>query len=113
QIVWMFSFFEGQLRTDRTVALVKRFLTDRPNDPQKVNLAFRALQDQLVWAGQRQRTDRVNKKWLDARHELFEAARKDIGQFVKDFADKSDWVQQARLLAVDSFEREANLAAAV
>ena len=113
QIVWMFSFFEGQLRTDRTVALVKRFLTDRPTDPQKVQLAFRALQDQLAWAAQRQRTDRVNKKWLDARHDLFEAARKDISQFVKDFADKSDWVGQARLLAVDSFEREAQLAAAV
>ncbi len=113
QIVWLFAFFEGQLRTDRSVALINRFLTDRPADQQKVTLAFRALQDELVWAGQRQRTDRVNKKWLDARHELFEAARKDIGQFVKDFAEKADWVGQARLLAVDSFEREAQLAAAV
>ena len=113
QIVWMFAFFEGQLRTDRTVAIVKRFLADRPTDPQKLPFAFRALQDQLTWAGQRQRTDRVNNRWLDARHELFESARKDIGQFVKDFADKSDWVGQARLLAVDSFEREAQLAAAV
>ena len=113
QIVWMFSFFEGQLRTDRAVTLVKRFLTDRPTDPQKIPFAFRALQDQLAWASQRQRTERVNNKWLDARHELFEAARKDIGQFVKDFADKSDWVGQARLLAVDSFEREAQLAAPV
>jgi len=113
QILWIFTFFEGQLRTDRTVAYIKKFLTDRPNDPQRVAIAFRALQAQLTWAGQKQKTDRVNKAWLDSRHELYEAARREIAKFVKTYADKQDWAQQGRLLAVDSFDREAALAMVV
>lgn len=113
QILWIFTFFEGQLRTDRTVAYIKKFLTDRPSDPQRVAIAFRALQAQLTWAGQKQKTDRVNKAWLDSRHELFEAARREIAKFVKTYADKQDWVQQGRLLAVDSYDREAALAMVV
>ena len=113
QIVWLFTFFEGQLRTDRTVALIKKFLIDRPTDPQRVALAFRSLHAQLTWAGQKQKSDRINKKWLDGRHELFENARKDIATFVKTYADKADWVQQGRLLSVDSFDKEAALAMVV
>jgi TolA-binding protein len=113
QILWIFTFFEGQLRTDRTVAYIKKFLTDRPSDPQRVAIAFRALQAQLTWAGQKQKTDRVNKAWLDSRHELFEAARREIAKFVKTYADKQDWAQQGRILAVDSYDREAMLAMVV
>lgn len=113
QILWIFTFFEGQLRTDRTVAYINKFLKDRPSDSQRVALAFRALQAQLTWAGQKQKTDRIDKAWLDARHALFEAARREIAKFVKTYADKQDWAQQGRLLAVDSFDREAALAMVV
>jgi len=112
-IGWLFNFFEGQLRADHAVTLIKKFLTDRPNDSQKVQLAYRILNDQLTWAGQRQLKDRIDKKWLDVRHKLFEAARQEIAKFIKDFAERKDWVSQARLLSVDSYEREAGLAAVV
>src|SRR5688572_14239706 len=77
-IHWMFGFFESQLRADRAVALIKRYLSNRPTEPARVSLAFRILNNLLVWAAQRQPTDRVNKQWIDERHQRFEQARGEI-----------------------------------
>jgi TolA-binding protein len=112
-IAWMFGFFEGQLRPDRTVVLIRRYLTDRPDEPARVSLAFRVLNDLLAHAALCQPNERVNKKWIDERHERFEAARAQIAKFIDQFADRSDWVQQAQILRIDSYDRESQLAAMV
>ncbi len=112
-IHWMFGFFEGQLRADRAVAMIRRFLADRPSGPARVPLAFRILNDLLAYADQRQPTDRVNKQWLDERHERFQLARTEIAAFIKDYSDRRDWVQQAEILRIDSFDRESQLAAMI
>jgi TolA-binding protein len=112
-IHWMFGFFESQLRADRAVALIKRYLSNRPTEPARVSLAFRVLNNLLAWAAQRQPTDRVNKQWIDERHQRFEQARGEIEAFIKEFADRSDWVQQAQILQIDSYDRESQLAGLV
>jgi TolA-binding protein len=112
-IHWMFGFFEGQFRADRAVAMIRRYLTDRPTEPARVSLAFRILNDLLVYAAQRQPNDRINKQWLDERHERFEQAHREIEAFIKEYADRRDWVQQAQILRIDSFDRESQLAAMI
>jgi TolA-binding protein len=112
-IQWMFVFFEGQLRADRAVAMIRRYLDDRPNEPARVSLAFRILNDSLAYAGQRQATDRINKQWLDERHERYEQARREIEAFIKEYSDRRDWVQQAQILSIDSFGAESQLAAMI
>jgi TolA-binding protein len=113
EIIWLISFFEGQRRTDRAVALIDRFLKDRPTDPGRIGLSFQALADRLAWAGQRQPTEKIDLAWVDKHHGLFEAARTAIGAFIADYAAKTDWVNRARMLAVTSYEQEAGLASAV
>lgn len=112
-ILWLFGFFEGQARADRAIVYIKRFLADQPLDPAQVALAFQAIHDQLAWAGQRQKSDRINQAWVDARHALFEAARVELAAFIKAYADKQEWANRARLLVVESYEHEARLAGAV
>jgi TolA-binding protein len=112
-IHWMFGFFEGQLRADRAVVMIRKYLVDRPNEPARVSLAFRILNDLLAFAAQQQPKDRINKQWSDERHERFETARAEIEKFIKEYADRSDWVQQAQILQIDSYDREAQLAAMV
>ncbi|MEX2140622.1 MAG: tetratricopeptide repeat protein [Pirellulales bacterium] len=112
-IHWMFAFFEGQLRADRAVAMIRRYLNDRPTEPARVSLAFRILNDLLVYAAQRQPNDRINKQWLDERHERFEHARREIETFIKKYSDRRDWVQQAQILRIDSFGSESQLAAMI
>ena len=109
----MFSFFEGQLRPDRAVAMIRRYLTDRPGEPARVSLAYRVLNNLLAFAALRQPNDRIDNKWLDERHERFEQARREIDAFVKEYADRRDWVQQAQILRIDSFDRQSQLAAMI
>ena len=106
-IHWMFGFFEGQLRADRAVVMIRKYLGDRPTEPARVSLAFRVLDDLLVFAGQQQPKDRINKQWTDERHERFESARAEIEKFIEEYAERSDWVQQAQILRIDSYDREA------
>ncbi len=113
QILWLFGFFEGQLRADQAIVLIQRFLKDQPQDPAKLALAFRAIEDRLAWAAQANENDRRDLAWLDKHHQLFEAARKHIQEFIKEFSDKSEWVNRAHLLMADSFQREAAMAALV
>jgi TolA-binding protein len=110
-IHWMFGFFEGQLRSDRAVAMIRKYLTDRPGEPARVSLAFRVLNNLLAFAAQRHTGDRIDQKWLDERHERFEQARREIDAFVKEYSDRRDWVQQAQILRIDSFDRQSQLAA--
>lgn len=113
QVLWLFGFFEGQLRHDRAIVYIKKYLVDRPTEPARIALALQAINDQLAWAEERQPTVRVNQAWFDQRHARFEEARKEIAAFIKAQAGKPEYTQQARLLAVDSYDREAQLAAAV
>ena len=112
-VMWLFGFFEGQLRADRAIVLINRYLKDQPNDPARVALAFQSINDQLAWAAQRQPNDRVNLAWLDKHHELFEAARQSIDRFVADFESEKEWVEKALLLTAESYQREAEMTAAV
>jgi|GEM_PF-2094587 len=113
QIDWLFSFFENQQRANRAVAMIQEFLKDQPVDAARVALGYRAILDQLTWAARRQPTERVNKTWIDQRHTLFETARADLRQFLKDNAERREWLQKSQLLVAGTFEREAQLASAV
>ena len=115
EILWLVGFFEGQLRANRAVALIERFLADEPSDGARVVLSYRRLTDLLAWAGQRQAADKIDQAWVDARHELFEQARKAGDEFIKQYAApaQQDWVNHARLLKVDGYEQEAALVASV
>ncbi len=113
QICWMFGFFEGQTRTNRAMAMIQQFLKDRPNDRSRVALQFRAVTDQLSWAGQLQPKQRLDQKWIDEHHLLFDAARAELNKFIKAQTGKADWANQARLLLVESYDRESKLAAPV
>ncbi|HJS08296.1 MAG TPA: hypothetical protein VJ809_11580, partial [Pirellulales bacterium] len=110
-ILWMFGFFEGQLRPDRAVAMIRQYVTDRPAEPARVSLSFRVLNNLLAFAAQRQPNERIDQKWLDERHQRFEQARREIDAFVKEYSDRRDWVQQAQILRIDSFDRQSQLAA--
>jgi len=110
QLLWLFGFFEGQLRADRAIVLIRRFLTDLPSDPARTALALRAISDQLHWAGQRQPADRINVQWVDARHALYDQARTELRKFIAEQLDLPDYAHQARLLLVQSFQQEAALA---
>ena len=110
EIQWLFGFFENQLRADRAIVMIKRYLGDNPTDPERVALAYRSLSDQIIWVRQRKPSELVDQAWIDARHELFQQARKEINEFVAANADKKQWSSEAQLLLVNSFEQEAQLA---
>jgi TolA-binding protein/Tfp pilus assembly protein PilF len=112
-IHWMFGLFEGQLRPDRAVVLIRRYLGDRSTEPARVSLAYRVLTDLINYAALQQPTDRNNKTWIDQRHERFQQARAEIAKFIDEFSDRRDWVEHAQILRIDSFDREAQLAAQV
>lgn len=112
-VMWLFGFFEGQMRSDQAIVLIHRYLTDQPNDPDRVALAFQAINDQLTWAAQRQPNERVNLAWLDERHEWFQAARKSIQDFATEFSEETEWVNRALLLTASSYQREAEMTAAI
>ncbi len=112
-IHWMFGFFEGQLRPDRAVVLIRRYITDRPNEPARVSLAYRVLTNLIGYAALQQPTDRIDKAWIDQRHERFEQTRADIEQFINEYSDRRDWVEHAQILRIDSFDREAQLTAQI
>ncbi len=116
EILWMVGFLEGQQRADAAIALIERFLKDVPTDPARVALAYRAIEDRLKWANRLRPDEKVTQKWLDERHELFEAARREIDQFIKQYEDienQKHLVQQARMLKVESFLTESQRAAMV
>jgi TolA-binding protein len=113
QMLWLFGFFEGQLRADRAIVLIERYLNDNPEDPARVALAYRSINDRIERAVQRRPTERVNLAWLDERHELFEEARAKIAEFITAQAEQKDWVNKARMLRVSSYDRESQLAALV
>jgi TolA-binding protein len=112
QVLWLFGYFEGKLRADRAIVLIKRYIADRPNDPARLALAFQAINDQLTWAAQRQPQERLDQAWVDRRHAKFEDARREIAAFIAACRDQADWVHQAQLLAVSSYLQEADLVAA-
>ncbi len=109
RIMWLFGFFEGQLRADQAIVWIDRYLQDQPHDPAKVALAYQAINDQLTWAAQRQPGDRINLAWLETRHRLFETARQAIQLFIIDFADEQQWVNRAQLLIAESYDRESTM----
>jgi len=113
QVIRLFGWFERYGRPDKAADRIKKWLADRPADPQRVELAFRAILDRLVWAGRGRGEDRIDTGWLQARHELFDAARAEIAAFVAAYPDRKDQTHRALMAAVDSFIDEARLAAPV
>ena len=113
QVFWLFGFFEGQLRADRAIAQIDRFLADRPDDPARVALSYQAINDRLAWATQRRSNQRIDQGFLDARRERFEQARREVAAFVAKFAAEKSFVHQARMLIVTSYEQQSDLAAQV
>ena len=113
EVLWMLGFFEGQSRPDRATAMIEKFLTDQPDDTAKVALSFRAVRDQLAWAGIVQPADRIDQAWVDQRHQRYEQARTRLAAFLKDHAEHKDWVHTARLLVVESYRQEAERVASV
>jgi TolA-binding protein len=109
QIHWMFDFFEGQLRSDQTIVLIKRYLTDHTTATNRIALAYRVLTDSIVWARQNQTTGNIDHAWAAKRHEVFEEARQEIAQFIEKQADEKQWQHAAQLLAIDSYPHEADL----
>ncbi|MEQ8785820.1 MAG: tetratricopeptide repeat protein [Pirellulaceae bacterium] len=111
QILWLFGFFEGQLRADRTIALIERYLIDNPTDRARMALAYRAINDRIEWAAQPRGVERVTLAWLNERHELFEQARTKIDEFIAAHPKQTTWINQARMLRVNSYDRQSQLAA--
>ncbi len=111
-IFWMFSFFEGQLRADHAMAIINQYLKDWPTEPDRMALAFRAVTDRVAFASHTAPSDRINLAWVEARHERFEQARAAITQFIAAHPDQTNWVNQARMLAFDTYLRESDLIAA-
>jgi TolA-binding protein len=101
------------LRADRAIVLIKRYLGDNPTDPERTAFAYRSLSDQIVWVRQRKPSEIIDQAWIDARHELFQQARKEIVDFVTVNAEKRTWAAEAQLLLVNSFEQEAQLAGSI
>ena len=50
QVMWLIGFFEGQQRSERAIVLIKRYLSDRPSDPARLALTYRAITDQFAVA---------------------------------------------------------------
>jgi TolA-binding protein len=113
EVLWLFGFFEGQTRPDRAAGMIEKFLGDQPGDPDKLALSFRFLRDRLAWAGHVGPTDRVDLAWIDQRHQRFEQVRGILSAMLKDFAEHKDWVRDGRMLAVESFQLEAERAVPV
>lgn len=113
EVMWLIGFFEGQKRPDRAIAMIEQYLKDRPTDPDRIDLAFRVIRDQIEFAAQIAPTDRIDQDWLDQRHARFEKAHQQIAAFVGAHADRKERVYQARELAVAAYQREAGLAGRV
>ena len=113
EVLWLLGFFEGQSRPDRAAGMIEKFLADRPGDQDKLALSFRCLRDQLAWAGHVGPTDRVDLAWIDQRHQRFERVRGKLSAMLKEFAEHKDWVRDGRMLAVESYQLEAERAAPV
>jgi TolA-binding protein len=112
ELMWMFGYFEGSLRYDRAIALLKRYLVDNKSDPDHIALAYRALEDRLAQVSQPPAGGQMDHAWVDARHTQFENTRTEIAAFIKDYADEEAWANSARLLQVNSYQTEANLVVA-
>ena len=113
EVLWLFGFFEGQSRPDRAAGMIEKFLADQPTDPHRLALSFRFLRDRLAWAGHVGPTDRIDLAWIDQRHQRFEQVRAKLSAMLKDFAEHKDWVRNGRMLAVESYQLEAERAASV
>jgi TolA-binding protein len=113
EVLWLFGFFEGQSRPDRAAGVIEKFLADQPTDPHRLALSLRFLRDRLAWAGHVGPTDRIDLAWIDQRHQRFEQVRAKLSAMLKDFAEHKDWVRDGRMLAVESYQLEAERAASV
>ncbi|QDU96024.1 tetratricopeptide repeat protein [Lignipirellula cremea] len=113
QVFWLFGFLEGEQRFDAAANWIERYLTDQPDDPAQTALAYQLLQDRLHWAGRTSPSDRIDLAFLDQRHELFAAARKQITVFMAKYLGDKHWRRQAQMLQVESHQQEARLAAKV
>lgn len=108
ELMWMFGYFEGSLRYDRTIVLLKKYLNDHQADPDQIALAYRALEDRLAQVSQPAK-DQMDQNWVDLRHAQFENARTEISEFVTTHTKQEAWANAARLLRVNSYQTEANL----
>lgn len=113
QILWLFGFFEGQLRAHRAIVLIERYLKDNPDDQARLALAYQAINDRIAWAAHVRGVERFTLALLDERHALFEQARAKIDEFVEAHEDQKSWVNRARMLRIDSYDRESQLAARI
>lgn len=112
ELMWMFGYFEGSLRYDRAIALLKKYLVDNKNDPDHVALAYRVLEDRLAQVSQPPANGQMDQPWVEVRHTQFENARVEIADFVATYNQQEAWANSARLLRVTSYQTEANLVAA-
>jgi TolA-binding protein len=113
EVLWLLGFFEGQSRPDRAAGMIEKFLADQPADLGKLALSFRFLRDRLAWAGHIGPTDRIDLAWIDQRHQRFEQVRGNLSAMLKEFAEHKDWVRDGRMLAVESYQLEAERAVSV
>jgi len=113
EMLWLFGFFSGQQRQNKSADLIDRYLADQPDDSAVTALALQSLNERLAWAGRRGANDRIDLDFLDQRHELFEAARTKIADFVERFDEEKTWRRQGQMLLVNTYRQEANLAANV
>jgi len=111
QVMWLFGFFEGNLRADRAIVLIQRYLKDHTTDPERVALAYRVVTDRLSFAARR--NTQISLELIEERHEQFEQARQEVATFIEAYADEAGWVNTARLLVVDSYLQEAALVGGV
>ena len=111
QVMWLFGFFEGNLRADRAIVLIQRYLKDHTTDPERVALAYRVVTDRLSFAARR--NTQISLELIEERHQQFEQARQEVADFIKAYAEESGWVNTARLLVVDSYLQEAALVGGV
>jgi TolA-binding protein/thioredoxin-like negative regulator of GroEL len=108
ELMWMFGYFEGSLRFDRAIVMLKKYLVDHPKDPDRIALAYRALEDRLAQVSQPPKVQ-MDQNWVDLRHTQFDEARNEITEFVKAQSTNETWANSARLLRVNSYQTEANL----
>ncbi len=111
QVMWMIGFFNGQQRGDYAITLIERFLKDRPNDAERVQLAYQIVVSKVDWASTRSAADVVNQAWLDERDQRFADARAAIAAFIDAHPTETSWQHRAQSLRIESFRRQSALAA--